>query len=430
MNATVQALFPDTNVFIQCRPLEDLDWSRWNNHEEVHLIVCRAVLREIDNLKNRTDARVAKRARQAYRRLRAIVTGEDDHAVIKDGQPIVKLYLSELSQPSAELKSILDYSKPDDELVGYAHRYAAETPDRQVAVLTHDTGPMLTAKNVGLDFEAVQESWLIPAQHGAEDKEKRKLIDRIDELERAEPTFNIHLVDGTGKLSERLEIEYTVYRAMPQAEVDSLLDTLRSKYPVASDFGHRDARQRNAQSVTSGVFNVNERYIPASKAQISEYTDRQYPSWLQSCEDNLLSLHKALQRTVKRPTFAIAISNDGSRPARDALVEVSAAGNFLLMIEPDADADDSASDDLGIPPLPPPPEPPRGKWESDYAGYSSLARGIEQLGSLGNILDMSARIPVGMDSMIPILSSDSARDPNRFYYKPHRPNDPGIDNQS
>ena len=38
-------LFPDTNVFIQCRPLEELDWSDWADFEEVHLIVCRTVQR-------------------------------------------------------------------------------------------------------------------------------------------------------------------------------------------------------------------------------------------------------------------------------------------------------------------------------------------------------------------------------------------------
>ena len=27
-------LFPDTNLFIQCRPLEQLDWSEWEEFEE------------------------------------------------------------------------------------------------------------------------------------------------------------------------------------------------------------------------------------------------------------------------------------------------------------------------------------------------------------------------------------------------------------
>lgn len=44
-------LFADTNVFIQCAPLESLDVSICGDFAEVHLIVCRPVQREIDNQK-------------------------------------------------------------------------------------------------------------------------------------------------------------------------------------------------------------------------------------------------------------------------------------------------------------------------------------------------------------------------------------------
>lgn len=45
--------FVDTNLFLQCRPLEQLDWSPWKNFEEVRLIVSKPVLREIDYRKIR-----------------------------------------------------------------------------------------------------------------------------------------------------------------------------------------------------------------------------------------------------------------------------------------------------------------------------------------------------------------------------------------
>lgn len=38
-------LFPDTNLFIQCRPLEELDWTQWSAFDQVHLIVSRPVQR-------------------------------------------------------------------------------------------------------------------------------------------------------------------------------------------------------------------------------------------------------------------------------------------------------------------------------------------------------------------------------------------------
>ena len=57
--------FPDTNLFIQCQPLEQLDWSEWAAFDEIHLVVCYPVQREIDNQKNRGGHRVGQRSRKA-----------------------------------------------------------------------------------------------------------------------------------------------------------------------------------------------------------------------------------------------------------------------------------------------------------------------------------------------------------------------------
>ena len=57
-------LFPDTNVFIQCRSLKEVDWSEWRHYAKIHLIVCQPIQREMDKHKNRGSDRVAKRARK------------------------------------------------------------------------------------------------------------------------------------------------------------------------------------------------------------------------------------------------------------------------------------------------------------------------------------------------------------------------------
>jgi hypothetical protein len=54
--ANIAYLFPDTNVFVQCRPLEELDWSSWRELDEVHLVVSRPIESEIDAHKNRGTA--------------------------------------------------------------------------------------------------------------------------------------------------------------------------------------------------------------------------------------------------------------------------------------------------------------------------------------------------------------------------------------
>ena len=53
MADSILYFFVDTNLFLQCRQLEQLDWSPWDSFEEVRLIVSKAVLREIDYRKNK-----------------------------------------------------------------------------------------------------------------------------------------------------------------------------------------------------------------------------------------------------------------------------------------------------------------------------------------------------------------------------------------
>jgi len=54
-------LFSDTNLLIQCRPVEELDWEQWKEFDEVHVIVSRPVQKETDKHKNSGSDRLAKR---------------------------------------------------------------------------------------------------------------------------------------------------------------------------------------------------------------------------------------------------------------------------------------------------------------------------------------------------------------------------------
>ena len=64
MTTSTLYFFVDTNLFIHCHAPEQLDWSPWQEFEEVRLIVSSPVMHEIDRLKTR-GGRVGKRARAA-----------------------------------------------------------------------------------------------------------------------------------------------------------------------------------------------------------------------------------------------------------------------------------------------------------------------------------------------------------------------------
>ena len=51
----ISIIFPDTNLFVQCHPLDTLDWSSWAAYDELHMILCRSVQRELDRIKTRSN---------------------------------------------------------------------------------------------------------------------------------------------------------------------------------------------------------------------------------------------------------------------------------------------------------------------------------------------------------------------------------------
>ena len=70
-------LFPDTNVFVQCRALHELDWSEYEEYDEIRLIVCTPVQREIDRHKARGDDRLGRRSRKFHQMVREIIVAAD-----------------------------------------------------------------------------------------------------------------------------------------------------------------------------------------------------------------------------------------------------------------------------------------------------------------------------------------------------------------
>ena len=84
-------LFLDTNVYVHCRPLEEIEWDRWrraqgSDVEGIDLVVPRTVIEELDKLKDRRESRrVADRARKA---LGQIETWHEQ--ALRGGEPEVR----------------------------------------------------------------------------------------------------------------------------------------------------------------------------------------------------------------------------------------------------------------------------------------------------------------------------------------------------
>ena len=422
MGEKILYLFPDTNLFIQCKQVRDLDWSEWSEFSEIHLIVCRPVTREIDDQKTRGNSRVAQRSRSTYQLFGPLAEDEQDFLVINDSAPMVKLMLEGLGQPSPELKEVLNYNKTDDEIVGCLHRFRQENPDVDARLLTHDRGPMLTARSLGLPCVPIMETWLLPPEQNQAEKENTRLKQRVAELEKAEPRFKIELIDEDGKTLERLEVEHLIYEPLPESEIDTLVESLTNHFPMRTNFTPGEPAD-DEQGVTAHEWLDRKDAIGLPKDEdIAKYRDREYPNWIRQCRKALSELHQELQRELGRPMFELAVTNEGTRPGNDALVAIEATGNFKICPPPYRDeVDDDPEEELA---LPRPPRPPVGPKAANSLGATlRIARSAETAGLIRRIMNPLPTRPILFP--LPTMPHDQRRDPNGFFYKPGRPSEPG-----
>ncbi|MCY4101693.1 MAG: PIN domain-containing protein [bacterium] len=414
---TTLYLFADTNLFVQCRSLHDLDWTVWEDFDEIHVVVCRAVQRELDSQNRRGNTRVAKRARRAWSLLRGIVLDTaDDFTVISDNNPLVKLYLDAASRPSADLESRLDYTQVDDQIIGYFQEYRSQYPSRDVRLLTYDAGPMMTAKSLNLPFEPIPDGWLLPPEPSADEKEIARLQDEVARMRVAEPQFSLRCIDASSKPVTKIELSVCTFEALTDAEISELVRTIAERYPVVSDFERQEPPAGRVPSQRWSMSSLRVPLSPPTKEEILRYQEHDYPEWIRTCGEVLSKLHVALENEKQSELlFSFIAENTGSRPATDALVIVSAEGH--LLVAPPPREESQASRDMNAPSLhlPDPPEPPRSRVDLDISKFVQSMHAFARSESLPDYLFPGAYDNSALDSVGAIRSN--RRDPNEFYYK-------------
>ncbi len=327
MTTSTRYYFVDTNLFIQCRPLTELDWSQWQTFEEVRVIVSRPVLREIDRLKTSGNDRVGRRARATSAMFRGM-RGQT-HKLVRPQSPRVVLSVEPQHVHDAGLADGLNYEERDDQLIGTALGFARSHPDADVRLLTHDTTPLYTAQGLGLSADVIPDDWLVPPERTETEKKVAALEAENARLRAAEPSCSICCLDQTGKTIDEYRASYTWYEPLTDAEVDGLMQALEARFPPATDFGSREAAERSVpRTFPNGIISTKEVFIPATDEEIGKYRDEAYPQWLERCEEVLRERHGTLLAEAPALAFTFLAENTGTRPAADALVTLEARGRF------------------------------------------------------------------------------------------------------
>ena len=391
-------LFCDTNLFLQCLPLAQLDWSAWQALDVVDVIVSYPVLREIDGLKHKGNDRQAKRARDANSKLRSMLPAGVE--VVRESGPKVTLRVKPDLRYDDELADQLNFDERDDQIIGIAHEFAKT--HHPVCLLTDDTSPQYLAQRVGLPVEPIPEHWLLPPESDPRDKKITALQQEIKLLRENAPAVQVKFHNDHGQETQRYETTFDVFAALTSGELANLVDLLKERHPIATEFGAREPSKRAGPG--GSMFDIRatiETYKPPAEAEISEYLETAYPEWLVECERFLSTCHEYFQLCNGPPRFSFLLQNHGTRPAKDCLVTVEAQGDLLIKPPPEETGDDQDSNQA--PTLPKPPTPPRGHWTSSRPLRATVVANHDSLAErIGELFQPSA---------------PKSQHPNHFYYE-------------
>lgn len=421
------SLVVDTNLFLECRPLPQIPWDELGA-EKVELLVTRPVQTELDRHKKDARGRTFKKALAAAQLLRELATSVDDHLIIQEGNPRVILSVMKASRIKPELAPSLDPEFNDDAIILRLLEYREDHPTEDVRLLTHDTGPMTTAKSLGISFNAIPNAWLLSEQDDPNAKSIKKLQDELQRLRDQEPSLIFKVLDASGEEIKRLDLEFDCYEELTASQISELVDELKSYCAPVDDYG---SAETVPQPKTFGLgyrVTVTE-FKPASEQEIEKYRSESYPKWVHACHDLFSTLHTRLKSRTPWPEITFEIQNVGTRPAERCLVAFNALGSIVIM-PPDSEDGDAGggakSKIANMIALPNPPTSPRGEWLRKTTSLTASQR-IAAM-TTGAFADPFAALTRQSSHLanIDLMRMPEPRDPDAFYWKDGRPNAPDV----
>ncbi|MDA8377238.1 MAG: PIN domain-containing protein [Planctomycetia bacterium] len=401
-------LFPDTNIFIQCKSLTEINWSVLGDFDQVDLIVTRPVQKEIDRQKGRGTGRLARRAKAAASEFRKALKCEDETLIITKSRPEVRLRISLQLRPSEEDGLTLDYNEPDDKLVGIAKAFSDANSEASVRLLTNDFGPQASAKEVGVVCEVPRDDWFLPEERDATEKRLKALENELLRFRQAEPSISLEMDNA---VKDRINGKYSIYPELSTEELDTLIRKLKLRHPKETDFSSKEEitptipndKQLSILAAAKILRSIPARtFVPASEEEINKYINTNYPMWVKDCKEKLRQIHSRFQSKVEPLRLIVRLANNGSRPAENCLITFEAKGDFVIQPSPDERNSDITEDPF----ISSPPPAPKGRWQ---------VFGKFIYGSIEN----PAFFPLGIDAISRLKSR--ARDDDAFYYKSGKP---------
>ena len=177
----------DTNIFLNYN-IESIDWCKELESNEVEIIVCSTVLRELDKKKSDGNQKISDRA------IRNLSMIESFNSSKKELKKNVKLSVG-IKEPYIDWKRYgLDSSLNDDRILGFV----IERKNTDDVLVTNDSAPRIKGKEIGMSVMKLS-SERLPDPKNEERKEIERIKTQLQKLQNKIPDLSIQLDSGETK---------------------------------------------------------------------------------------------------------------------------------------------------------------------------------------------------------------------------------------
>lgn len=308
----MQFLFVDSNLFLQCRPMQDLDWDRLVGQDEVTILIPSAVLAELDKHKSDGNGRRAQRARAALTFLEKLLEAPDDTVILRSTPAkVIAKFAPEVSGD--------DSTSSDDSILFEVADLTRTKGRAAVSLVTDDTNLKVKAKRKGLRYFPVPNDWLLPAEPDERDKRVRRLEEEVALLKRQAPIIEIAL-----RGESIIELLVPKYEPLTSVAIERLVGKITSKFPKKSDFSLTPYERLSAQALGT------HRLSPPTNTEISKYQDVDYPEWIKKLRGRLERLHISLRIRDTKVPATLLVKNSGAVPGEHLQIALTVSEGLLV----------------------------------------------------------------------------------------------------
>ncbi|ATU95423.1 PIN domain-containing protein [Phyllobacterium zundukense] len=326
-------LFVDSNAFIQLRDLKDIPWSKvFPAAKRIDLVVTPPVIKELEGMKTGPNERRRDRARAALALVDHAMEEEGSSIKLRPDRPEVWLKVAHRVKVDWDQFDHLDRMKTDDELVVLAALHGSGA-----TLFTHDRGPRISARTLGIPTLKPENDWLLPPEKSDKDR-------KIEQLERAARERHPSILLTVGKDAQDGRIEMPLLRVPPlnPAEIQLKVESVLRENPKANVRGSSASDFLTISSIGGITDNDVHNY------------HRQYDRYEQDLNKYFERLHVVVGLASRMTTISYTVKNDSGVTAPGLRIEYSILGDGFLK----ADAEDAYEIVSRLCPFPRPPKPP------------------------------------------------------------------------